>query len=134
MKHDRLLVLASLLSVLFFTFHLADDIVRGVEEGGPWNLTAIPLFVTWLYGALVLSGRRSGYAIMLLGALLGIAAPVLHFQAAGGVAGGAVATSTGAFFWVWTLLVLGVTAVLALILSARGLWMSFRSRASAEPA
>ena len=28
-----MLTIASLLSILFFTFHLADDIVRGMEPG-----------------------------------------------------------------------------------------------------
>ena len=130
MKHDRLLILATVLSVLLFTFHLADDIVRGVEEGGPWNLTAIPIFVTWLWGALVLSGRRSGYVVMLLGSVLGSAAPILHFQGAGGVAGRGIAASSGAFFWVWTLVALGVTSVFAMVLSVYGLWRSFRPRAA----
>ena len=35
---------------------------------------------------------------------------------------GAIAKSSGGFFFVWTLLALGVTAVFSLILSARGLW------------
>jgi hypothetical protein len=33
MKHSVMLTIASLLSILFFTFHLADDIVRGMEPG-----------------------------------------------------------------------------------------------------
>jgi hypothetical protein len=44
-----------------------------------------------------------------------------------GVAGGRIAGSSGAFFFVWTLLAVGVTAVFSVILSARGLW-SLRSR------
>ena len=31
MKHSVMLTIASLLSILFFTFHLADDIVRGIR-------------------------------------------------------------------------------------------------------
>jgi hypothetical protein len=122
MKQSVLLTIASVLSVLFFSLHLADDIVRGVEKGGLWNLAAVPTFVTWLYGALVLAERRSGYVIVLLGSLLGTCAPVLHFKAAGGVAGGEIATSSGALFWVWTLIALGVCTVFSVILSAHGLW------------
>ena len=70
----------------------------------------------------MLAGRRSGYVIILLGSLLGAYVPVLHFQAAGGVAGGEIAKSSGALFWVWTLLALGVCAVFSVILSAHGLW------------
>jgi uncharacterized Tic20 family protein len=37
--------------------------------------------------------------------------------------GGRIAThSPGAFFWVWTLIALGVCAVFSIILSAHGLW------------
>ena len=38
MKDNVQLTVASLLSILFLTFHLADDIVRGYEKGGLSNL------------------------------------------------------------------------------------------------
>jgi hypothetical protein len=41
MKQNLLLTIASLLSVLFMTFHLADDIVRGIEPGGLSDLIAV---------------------------------------------------------------------------------------------
>ena len=122
MKQNVMLTVASLLSILFMTFHLADDIVRGMEKGGPSNLLAVPILVTWLYGTLVLAERRSGYIIILLGSILGAGIPVIHFRGAGGVVGGEIAKSSGAFFFVWTLVALGVTAVFSVILSARGLW------------
>ena len=34
MKYSVLLTIASLLSILFMTFHLSNDIVRGFEPGG----------------------------------------------------------------------------------------------------
>jgi len=46
MKQSAMLAIASLLSVLFMTLHLADDIVRGFEKGGPSNLFAVPILVT----------------------------------------------------------------------------------------
>ncbi len=95
MKHNVTLTITSLLSILFFTFHLADDIVRGFEKGGASNLTAVPIFVVWLYGTLVLADRRSGYAIMLLGALLGLAVPVLHMRGSGVGVGSAVGSAVG---------------------------------------
>jgi hypothetical protein len=122
MKHNGLLTIASLLSILLITFHLADDIVRGFEKGGLSNLLAVPIAVIWLYGTLVLAGRRSGYVIVLLGSLLGAFVPVIHFKGAAGVAGGRIAGSGGAFFFVWTLLALGVCAVFSIILSTYGLW------------
>jgi hypothetical protein len=128
MKHNVMLTIASLLSILFMTFHLADDIVRGMEQGGTSNLLAVPILVIWLYGTLALAERRSGYVITLLGSLLGAFVPVIHFMSAGGVAGGEIAKSSGAFFFVWTLIALGVTAVFSFILSARGLWNAIRAR------
>ena len=121
MKHNVTLTITSLLSILFFTFHLSDDIVRGMEPGGVKNITGVLLMVVWLYGTLVLAGRRSGYIIMLLGAILGSGVPVVHMMGAG-LVGGRIANSSGVFFWVWTLIALHVTAIFSLILSARGLW------------
>jgi len=119
MKHGALLTAASLLSVLLFTVHLADDIARGMEPGTVSNLPAVPICAVWLYGTLVLAERRSGHVIMLLGALLGMAVPVLQMMGSGV---GPIAGSGGAFFFVWTLIALGVTALFSLVLSARGLW------------
>jgi hypothetical protein len=122
MKQSVLLTITSVLTLLFLTLHLADDIVRGFEKGVPANLVVVPIAVIWLYGTLVLAERRSGYVIVLLGSLLGAYVPVVHFKAAGGVVGRGIATSSGALFWVWTLLAIGVFAVFSVILSAHGLW------------
>jgi hypothetical protein len=101
---------------------MADDIVRGMENGGPSSLIVVPVLVIWLYGTLELSGRRSGYVIILLGSLLGAVVPVVHFRATGGVAAGEIAKSSGSFFFVWTQIALGVTSVFSVVLAARGLW------------
>jgi hypothetical protein len=61
MKNNVTLTIASLLSILFGTSHLTDDIIRGWLSGTVTNLTAVPVCVIWLYGTLVLAGRRSGY-------------------------------------------------------------------------
>lgn len=122
-----MLTIASLLAVLLASFHIADDVVRGFEPGGFKNISAILIMFTWLFGILVLSGRRSGYIIMLLGALLGTLMPLAHMRGAGFV-GGRVAHTSGMFFWVWTLLALGVTALLSVFLSARELWRLRRSK------
>ena len=122
MKRSVLLPIASVLAVLLVSLHVTDDIVRGYEKGGLWNLSTAPTLVTWLYGTLVLAERRSGYVIILLGSLLGTLVPVIHFRVAGGVAGGEIAKSGGAFFWVWTLIALGVSSLFSVILSVHGLW------------
>jgi hypothetical protein len=36
--------------------------------------------------------------------------------------GGEIAKSSGAFFFIWTIIALGVTALISVILSVRGLW------------
>ncbi len=122
MKHNILLVIASVLSILFMTFHLTDDIVRGMEPGTLLDLIAVPILVVWLYGTLVLAERRSGYVITLLGSLLALVVPVVHMMGKGVGVGGNIAKSSGALFFVWTLLALGVTALFSVILSARALW------------
>lgn len=121
MERSVLLTITSLLSILFFTFHISDDIVRGFEPGGVKNITGVLMMVVWLYGTTVLAGRRSGYIIMLLGAILGSGVPVVHMLGKG-LVGGRIANSGGIFFWVWTLITLQVTAIFSLILSAHGLW------------
>ena len=68
----------------------------------------------------MLAERRSGYVIILLFSLLELAVPVLHMTGKG--VGGEIAKSSGGFFFVWTLIALGVTALFSVILSVRGLW------------
>lgn len=123
-KHDTLLTIMSLLSVVLTSLHITDDIVRGISRPGADNLGAVAIFAVWLVGTLLLAQRRSGYVIMLLGGIFGAAMPVLHMR------GGrypAIATSSGGFFFIWTLVAVGVTGTLAVILSAYALWVQ-RSR------
>ena len=122
MKHNVMLTITSLLSILLLTFHLTGDIVRGFEKGGLSNLAAVPIIVVWLYGALVLAGRRSGYVIILLGSLLSVGVPIIHMKGKGvGVASG-IANSSGGFFFVWTLIALIVIGLFSVVLSVCGLW------------
>jgi hypothetical protein len=122
MKQNLVLTITSLLSILFMTFHLADDIVRGMEPGGLSSLIVVPIVVVLLYGTVVLGEGRSGYVIILLVSLLLLVVPVVHMKGKGvGVASG-IANSSGGFFFVWTLIALGVTALISVILSVRGLW------------
>ena len=122
MKHSVALTIASLLSVLFFTFHLADDIIRGFEPGKLSNLPALPIFVVWLYGTLVLAERRSGYIITFLGGLFSLVVPLAHMRGKGVGIASSIHNSSGAFFFVWTLIAIGVTGLFAAVLSARALW------------
>ena len=119
MKRNVALVTASLLSILFTSLHTADDIVRGMEPGTLSDLIVVPILVVWLYATLALPERRWGYVVVLLASLLGLLVPVLHMKGAGV---GAIARSSGGFFFVWTLIALGVSSLFSVILSARGLW------------
>jgi len=120
-KHKLTLTITSLLSILLFAFHWADDVVRGISPGGVSGLFGVLILVVWLYATLVLGERRSAYVIMLLGSLGGLGVVVLHMRGVG-LVGGRIANSSGIFFWVWTLIALGVTSTFSVILSARGLW------------
>jgi hypothetical protein len=127
MKHNITLTIMSLLSVLLMTFHLTGDIVYGMEPGGLANLIVLVVILgVWLYGTLVLAGRPSGYVIILLLSLLGAFIPVVHMRGAG--VGGEFAKTSGAFFFVWTLLALGLTGTFSVILSVRGLWSLRKGR------
>ena len=128
MRHKVLLMITSLLSILLFSCHWVDEVSRGMESGRVSGLFGVLILVVWLYGALVLAERRSGYIIMLLGSILGLVALVLHMQGAGLVGGRIAANSSGAFFWVWTLIALGVSSTFSGILSARGLWSLLRGQ------
>ena len=118
MKHNVLLTITSLLTILFTTFHLADDIVRGFSPGGLSNIPVVLVWVVWVYATLMLAEQRSGYVIVLVLSLLASGLPVIHMTGKG-VAGGRIAGTSGAFFFVWTLLAVGVTAIFSVILSAR---------------
>jgi len=122
MKPNVLLTIASLLSLLFLTFHLAGDIVYGFEPGGLSNLVgAVLISVVWLYGILMLSERRSGF-IMLLGGLLSMFVPYVHMKGKGVGVASRIANTSGHFFFVWTLIAIGVLGLFSAILAARGLW------------
>ncbi|HEV7475854.1 MAG TPA: hypothetical protein VGN90_17490 [Pyrinomonadaceae bacterium] len=123
MKNSVMLTISSLLLLLFLTFHLADDIVRGFEPGGLPNLIMLVLIsVVWLYGTLVLFERRSGYIIMLLLSVFSLVVPYIHMKGKGVGVTSRLANSSGHFFFVWILLAIGVLGVFSVILSARGLW------------
>jgi hypothetical protein len=127
MKHQITLTITSLLSILFSLFHLTDDIVHGMFPKGFTSLPVVLLLVVWLYATLLLAERRSGRVIILVFSLLSLGLPVIHMSGSGGVTAGI--KSGGAFFFAWTLLALGVTAIFSVILSAGGLLSMQRGQA-----
>ena len=118
-----MLTIGSLLLILFLTFHLADDIVYGFEPGGLSNLVVVVLItVVWLYGTLVLGERRSGYIIMFLGALFSLVVPIVHMRGKGVGVTSRLGNTSGHFFFVWTLIAIGMIGLFSAILAARELW------------
>ncbi len=123
MKNSSILTISSLVLFLLLTFHLADDIVRGFEPGGLANLVSMVIIsVVWLCGALVLAGRRSGYIITLLLGIFSLVVPYIHMKGKGVGITTRLGNTSGHFFFVWTLLAIGVLGLFSAILSARGLW------------
>lgn len=117
MKPSVMLTVTSLLSIVLLSLHIAEDIVLGFSGGGLTNLFGIAILVVYLCGALLLSDRRSGLIIVLIGSLLTVVVPVIHMMGPGV----GVRRSAGAFFFVWTLYALGVTGTFGVILSVGGL-------------
>ena len=129
MKRSIILSITSLLAIILLSLHLTDDIVYGTDRSPALNVVAVAILVIWLYGTLMLAERRSGHTIMLLGSIAGIVVFTVHASRVGGLPAGALAQSSGPFFFVWTLLVLAVTSVFSAVLSAYGLWDLRRSKA-----
>lgn len=122
MTHQSTLKTASLLSVLLFSLHWADEIARGIEPGTVTAVWGLLILFIWLYATLALIDRRSGLVVVLLASLLAAGVPVIHMQGAGLVGGRIATNSTGALFWVWTLIALGTSGMISLALSVRALW------------
>ena len=122
MKHSVLLTITSLLTILLLTFHISDEVARGMEHGGLNMVIPLLILSVWLYGTLVLPGRRSGYIIMLLIAIFGTGIPILHMSGIGLVGGRIATDSSGSFFWVWQNMVMCVISAFSLILALRSLW------------
>ena len=120
LKRNVELQVASLVSLLLLTMHLADDVVRGMfPAGGPGIVYAAIASGVLLWGILMLAEHWSGLLIMLLVSLFAMAMPVLHTR---GLGVSKTAESSGGFFFVWTIMALGALGALSFILSVRALW------------
>jgi hypothetical protein len=121
------LTIASLLSIILLPFHIGGDIALGFDKGGSGMVfVVVPVLLIVACGTLLLAERRSGHVIMFLGGLAALGMPIIHRN--NGFTP-AVAKSPGGLFFIWTLVALGVAGGVAMILSARGLWMLRRPRA-----
>ena len=120
MKHNVMLTVASLITLLLTIVHLTHDVMRQAEGAVTFPIPVV-IFAVWLYATLMLSDRVSGYIIMLLGGVIGAGMIIIHSKAG-------VVSKSGGFFFVWTLFALSTTGWFTAILSARGIWTTFRSR------
>ena len=125
MKPDTTLTLLSLFAIALEAFHLSQDIVYGYDPSGPSNLVGVLILTVWLFATLALSGRRSGYVILILGSLFAALMPVGHMMGSGVRA--EVVKSAGGLFYLWTLMALGASGTVAFALSVQGLWRLERS-------
>ena len=131
MPHNRTLTVLSLISIALMAFHLTGDFVLGLDKDAT-SPAAVIILAVWLSGTLVFGGRW-GYAIMLLGGLMGAGMPFIHFRGKG--VGGAIAASTLGIFFIFGLFAISATGSVAAILATRGLWRAWRGtpeRAAAE--
>lgn len=120
MNRNVMLTITSLLSNLFLTLHMADDILLSGPRGLT-NFTAIFVMLVYLIGTLLLNGRRSGYIIMFLGGLIAVGMPGIHMWYG-------IGPKRGLFF-IWGLLMLGVLGLFSMILAAN----EFRSLQRQQP-
>src|SRR5437879_10882514 len=129
MKHQLTLTITSLLSILLFSLHWADEVARGLESGTVSSAGGLLILAVWLSATFVFAERRLGLIIILLGSILASGVPILHMQGRGLVLGRYGTTNVNAmFFWVWTNIALGASGMLSLVLSVRALWTLGRQR------
>jgi hypothetical protein len=129
MKHRVALTVTSLLSILLFSLHWADEVARGLEPGTFSAAGGLLILAAWLSATLLFPERGLGLILILLGSILASGVPILHMQGRGLVLGRYGTTNNNAmFFWVWTNVALGASGMASLVLSVRELWSLRRSR------
>jgi hypothetical protein len=121
MKDRATLTIASLLSIVLFSLHWADEVARGIEPGTLNAAGGLVILGAWLSATLVFAERRWGLVLVLLGAILASGVPVLHMSGRGWVLG-RYATNANLLFWVWTNIALGASGLVSLVLAVRVLW------------
>ena len=113
-KDNILLPVMSLLSMLLFTIHITDDIVRGFDKWGPHSLIAVSVLALWLWATLVAPEKRWALILILIGGLFAAGMPVIHMNAN-------LAKTSGGFLFHWMLFALGPVGAVTVALAVRGL-------------
>lgn len=117
-KRNDLLGIMSLISLLLVSMHFPDDYVHGLDTHVVSSPYPILIFVVWACGILLFRERLIGRIILLLGGLIAIAMPIIHFN---GHMPPEFAATAGAYRFVWTLYAVGTTGSLTIILALREL-------------
>jgi hypothetical protein len=120
MKHNVLLIVASLLTLLFTIIHLTQDVILQAEGHVKWPIPVV-LFAVWLYATLMGSDRIWGYIVMFLMGVIGAGMIIVHSKAF-------VVGKSGGFFFVFTMFTLSATGLFTAILAGRAIWTTVRSR------
>jgi hypothetical protein len=120
MNRNVTLTITSLLSIVLFSLHWADEVARGLEPGTISAAGGFVILTVWLSAILVFADRRWGLVLILLGAILASGVPLLHMMGKGLVLG-RYGNTTHKFFWVWTNIALGASGMLSLVLVTRAL-------------
>jgi hypothetical protein len=129
MKNQTTLTITSLLSIVLFSLHWADEVARGLEPGTIQGVGGLIILAVWLSALLVFPERRLGLIIILVGSILASGVPILHMTGRGLVLGRYGYTNANAmFFWVWTNIALGASGLLSLVLSVRVMWSRRRGQ------
>ena len=120
MKDNIILTISSMLTIVLTIFHIASDSALGIDKPGLAHLfIVVPIVVVFLWGTLMLAGRSLGYVIISLGSLGALYVVYIHLKSSHIAE---LAVSSGGYFFIWTLLAMGVTSAFSILLSARGLW------------
>jgi len=121
------LTVSSLVSIVLFSLHWADEVARGLEPGTLSAAGGLVILAVWLCALLVFRESRWGLVLVLFGSILASGVPILHMTGRGLVLG-RYGTGSDMLFWVWTNIALGASGMLSVVLSARALWRSWRVR------
>ena len=62
--------------ILLASFHLADDVVLGIEPGGVSNYNGVLILAVHLYATLMLAERRWAHLIVLIGSIGAAGVPI----------------------------------------------------------
>jgi len=123
MKHPLTLTLTSLVTIVLFSLHWADEVARGLEPGTFSAVGGLLILAVWLSVTLAFAERRWGLIVILVVSILASAVPILHMQGRGLVLGRYGTTNMSSpLFWVWTNIALGASGMASVVLSVRALW------------